>query len=65
MINFQKIRIQGNFYNLIVGIEHTVTISAALPQKERVSVATSHITIKPEVPYSAIKKEKSKGVLKT
>lgn len=69
MINSQKIRTHGNIYNLLMGIGHTTTLPSAFPPKskceERVSAATKHISITAEVPDSAIRKEKSKAILKT
>lgn len=52
-----------------MGIGHTTTLPSAFPPKskceERVSAATKHISITAEVPDSAIRKGKSKAILKT
>lgn len=52
-----------------MGIGDSTTLPAALTPKtkceERVPVATKYISITAEVPGKAIRKEKSKAVLKT
>lgn len=69
MINSQKIRTHGNIYNLLMSIGDSTTLPAAFTPKtkceERVPVATKYISITAEVPGKAIRKEKSKAILKT
>lgn len=66
MVISQKIRTQGNFYDLMMGIGHTVPLSDSYTpeaeHEEKSSALTSHIPVKPEVLDNAIRKEKNQKV---